>query len=424
MPFLCVVLFSCIASTTWYHEYQRQYWETRLSNNIGMDVRLGEIEFLSPYEFRARTVRCMQPETGHEVIRIDEVKGLTQQNGWALELISSDVHGDQVPDALGKFHDWFICRPKKSAGVVAMMFRDIRVHSHGSQRTLPNVKLGLVPTETKSTFTFTIGGESRSLDAPMRLEVVRNHTADTPSTSWDFDSANIPIPCSILVDQFPELNQLGSDASFVGRFIGAMSDHRSDAQIQGTFSNVDWERASAVLGSPIRSRGVLRLVDAKLKDGKILEASGSIEMQEGKIHYPWLRQAIASLELQDNLPKDTSDVLLPMQRAAFHFQIGHQGFALRGAIPTQPNAAYTISMELMSGVVTGQDQKRFLSMSQLSDCLLSTTAYVGGPRNPRTSKLSDDLSAYLARVLPWPTRSFASNDPFLSGPGEAAAPRR
>lgn len=418
------MLFSCIASTSWYHEYQRQYWETRLSNNIGMDVRLGEIEFLSPYEFHARTVRCMQPETGHEVIRIDEVKGLTQQNGWALELNSSDVHGDQVSDALRKFHDWFICRPKKSTGVVAMKFHDIRVHSNGTQRVLPNVKLGLVPTELKSTFTFTIGGEGRSLDSPMRLEVVRNHIAEPPATNWEFDSANLAIPCSILVDQFPELRQLGPDATFIGRFIGSMSDHRSDAQIQGTFSGVDWERVSAPLGSPIRSRGQLRLVDAKLKDGKILEASGSIEMLEGKVHYPWLRQAIASLELQDNLPKETSDVLLPMQRAAFHFHIGHQGFAMRGAIPTQPNAAYSIAMELMSGVVTGQDQKRFLAMSQLSDCLLSTTAYVGGPKNPRTSKLSDDLSAYLARVLPWPTRSFASNDPYLIGPSDATTPRR
>jgi hypothetical protein len=388
MVFLCLALlpvftvagFSLLKRVPWYQSYQKDWWERRLSDNLGVNVSFASIEFPSPNKFRVKDLVCANAETGRQILKVAQVNTLIDQSGWYVEVEKPELNGTQMETALRTVHERYLCRPLSTSSLLGLGMSEL-VISDGDQSTkFQNVKVTLKPTEPMSELkvSFLLDGQ-KFADQLSFFVVERDHIAQT--TNWKINSAEVAIPCRILSERFLELKNLGSQASFRGSIEGSQSDRQWEATVRGQFHSVDLAVISSPYGQGIQGMGELKLAHAVFRDGKLRSVKGGFTSDSCNVETMWLDGLF-----QQNLLLSTDDVLWQTmgQRVTVNgLGIGfesdpHQVF-YSGTIPPPPNVENWPRLTAYVGSKPIAFRHRLISLDVLSAAL---TAY---PNHERMS---------------------------------------
>jgi hypothetical protein len=387
------MILSMVMATPWYRAWEKQCWEERVSNTLGIDVRADSFRWTAPHQFYATQVAIRHPETGALMGRIDRIDGLMKSHGWSVILDAPAIDGDQLHHGIDVIHDWFLCRPQKSNQLLAMAIPNGMTIHHGPAKTdLDRIEIVFRPTSSVSA----VQVKWSHADQPfgeVSLHVSREHAAMGSSTKLELSSPNTWLPCAIANDRLPDLGVFGPNARFRG-VVHYQANHQTwDARIQGEIQGVDYSVLTSRLGSPIRSNGAMVFEQLNVRDGRILLASGEFRAQSGTVSRTWLQNASQQLKLPAHLQPDATDSF-GIEQLGFRFALDPSGWSMRGTLPGPANWP-PVAARLGSSVLCADSTK-----SSLSQLVLALQPPALG--NTGDVVALDAHTAALTAILPWP----------------------
>ena len=418
IPLVFVACYSFVRITPWYQSYQKELWQRRISDNLGVNVRFSSIEFPSPERFRAHNFVCLHPETGKQILKVDKINAAMDRSGWTVDLVSPELNGPQIQSAMQVIHDWFLCRPQKSASLLRLSLPEMLVFDGVENTKFQNVEVGLQPTETASSLylKFSIAGQNFSESST--LVIKRHHALACPTTHLELISNDISIPCRLLAKRFPTLHELGNDAGFRGTMAWTQNDQNWDANITGVFESVDLGIVTAPIGSPIRGKANLLIDQALIADDRLLVAKGSLDMSgtNGTAETEWVHRTRDAFRLhaQESLWK-LENKTARIDRLAVQFELAPNGLKLEGKIrPADPGWPNNIAMIVDKSAIIGSSTR--IPLKTVSDWLLSTSEKNKLPSGDESqvSAQNSEMGRYLARHLPWPRNNATALAPFIA----------
>jgi hypothetical protein len=399
LPVICVLAYSAIRLTPWYQQRQLVQWQQRISNNLGVDCRFRSIEFPSPDHFRAYDFLCLHPETGKEILKVGQVDAAMDRSGWTVNLLRSELNGQQLQSAIQVVHDWFLCRPQKSASLLKLNVPDLAVFDGLKTTQFQNVEIGLRPTETTTAayIHFSIDGQRFADQA--KLIVERHHAIELPTTYWRLESRDIAIPCNVVAARFPMLSALGNDASFRGAMAWAQNDKHDFARINGNFEAVDMRTLTMSIGSPIRGTARLSIANAEILDSKLRKVSGALAMSSSgqeQIDVAWLKRTGTALSLLgDQSIWESEEKTAMLHSLDVRFELDHEGLSLSGLRDPRQQDWPMIAMVVDNKMLACQP-KRTEVHAVMAWLQASSPGYGLGDANE-----TDELGRFLSRTLPW-----------------------
>lgn len=338
IPCLAVVCFSAVRVTPWYQTYQRDWWQQRISDNLGVDVRFASIDFPSPDAFRAKDLICTDPENGREILKVPLVSGEMDRSGWSVKLHSPELNGQQLATATQKVHDWFLCRPQKSASLLRLSVPELTIYEGANNTRFQDIEVGLKPTDTVSTLIVTFSLENQRVAKPASFRVDRNHQLDSPATQWSLETKDLAIPCSLLSERFPAMHYLGKQSAFKGTMTWAQNDQHWRTTLQGEFQAVDLNMVSRPIGSPASGFGKLVFEGVDVTDGNLRDVRGTVLSAPGAvIDTSWMTSYVNSGQ---GKAWTDSGRTASLDRLALRFFMSPEGIRLSGGLKPAQAAAY------------------------------------------------------------------------------------
>lgn len=399
LPMVAISGYSLVRMTPWYQSYQKDFWQRRISDNLGVDVRFASIEFPSPDHFRAHDLVCFHPETGREIMRVSHILGAMDRTGWTVELDAPELNGQQLQSALQVVHDWFLCRPQKSATLLALKVPELMVYDGLKTTKFQNVEVGLKPTETTSTLVLNFSLDGQKFSKRANLLVEREHALEPPTTNWILRTNDIVIPCELFGQRFPMAQYLGERAEFRGNLKWNQSEHLwSSEMVDGEFTSVDLGALTTALGTPLRGMANLKINQAKVVNGSLIQMDGTLDAHRGSatiVDVAWLKQSIRALSLLSHeeifkIPDGDATA----SSVSIAFGINENGLSILGTSEhtgIQQRIALTIGNLMVAGskfpVVPLDQVRSWLQPNQ---------------------DVNNSLTTFLNNTLPWQRRRIAS----------------
>ncbi len=333
VPVLGVAVYSLLRITPIYQSYQKDRWQRRFSDNLGVDVQFKSIAFPSPNQFRVVGLVCSNPETGREILTVAQANVAMDRSGWSVDLISPEMNGQQIQSALQSIHDWFLCRPQKTASLLRLSGPELVVDDGQNKLKFQDIEVGLKPTDLTSTLivTFSLEGQKSLRSASFRID--RDHVEE--STKWSIESRDVAIPCRILSERFPSLQYLGTQASFRGTIGWLQKKQNWQTSIQGHVQSVDLSVASLPFQNPLQGFGELSIDQAVVINGDVHELRGSLKSQSCVVDSAWL-DAISRSKMLYAQRSDLRWVALgakvPANQLGVRFDLKPNGLVFGGGI--------------------------------------------------------------------------------------------
>lgn len=291
VPVFAVASYSLVKKIPWYQSYQKDWWERRLSDNLGVNVSFASIEFPSPNKFRVRNLVCENAETGRHILKAAQVNTLIDRSGWFVEVDKPELNGAQIESALRTVHDRYLCRPQSPAILLGVGTSELVISDGNESTRFQKVKVTLNPTKPTSELKVSCLLDGQKFEDQLSFFVVeRDHIAQT--TNWKINSAEVAIPCRILSERFLELRNLGGQASFRGSIEGWQNDRQWEATVRGQFHSVDLAAVSSPYGKGIQGMGELSLSHAVFRDGKLSGVRGAFKSETCTVDSGWLDELV------------------------------------------------------------------------------------------------------------------------------------
>jgi hypothetical protein len=345
-------LFAC---TPWYQAYQKDAWQRRISENLGIDVTFASIEFPTPWHFRVVDLVCSDPETGKEILSAAQLRSTMDRSGWTVDLEALELNGMQLQNAVKTVHDWFLCRPKKTASLLKLNVPNLVIYDGTANTKMQNIEIALKPTSEKSSLWVRFSVDGQRFNERAVLTVERNHSLKHPTTTCQFRSHDIAIPCRILSDRFPVIGSFGDSAMFRGNIDFNPNNQPGVIELSGSFHSVELGNISASQGSPIRGRADLLVDKAILLDQRVQYARGSVQQtgqSAGSVRVDWLKQTTGML----NMPGEEELKGLSngsLQSLHFGFEMNSSGLSITGQLPPKRPEWPSIVMEVDGQSIAG-----------------------------------------------------------------------
>lgn len=334
LPALSVAGYSVLIATPWYQSDQKERWQRRLSENLGVDVRFQSIEFPSPHKFRADDLVCFNPETGREILKIAKIQASMDRSGWLVEVESPILNGDQLHNAMQVVHDRYLCRPQSSACLLGLLMPELLISDAASVTKLRNVNVGFKPTESASKLMVSYSIEETQFPSLASFSVERDHLAE--STHWTINTKTAATSCKVLSELFPSLKHLGEQAVFLGTIEGSQNNQHWKTSVRGDFYSIDLGKASLPFGQPLQGLGKLHKVNAEFSDGSLRSVQGQVSSNSCFVDTDWLDQKFDSrvLNSTDSNPWKEMGPRVSVNRLGLEFVMDlEQGVKFTGATP-------------------------------------------------------------------------------------------
>ncbi len=333
VPVLGVAGYSVLRLTPWYQSYQKNQWQRRFSDNLGVDVQFNSIEFPNPNQIRAHGLVCSNPETGREILTVAQANIAMDRSGWSVDLISPELNGQHVQSAMQSIHDWFLCRPQKTASLLRLSVPELVVDDGQNKLKFQHIEVGLIPTDLTSTLkvTFSLEGQKSFRQASFRVD--RNHVEE--STKWKIVSPDVAIPCRILSERFPSLQYLGAQASFRGTIDWSQRKQNWQAAVQGHVQSVDLSVASLPFQNQLQGFGELSIEQAVVINGDVRELRGSLKSESCVVDSAWLDEISRSKMLRaerSDLRWIALGAKVPASQLGVRFDLKPNGLVFGGGI--------------------------------------------------------------------------------------------
>lgn len=404
-PVLLAIVYSAVQRSSQFQSFQKSVWEKRISENLGIDVRFESIEFPTPWHFRIGDLTCYHPENGKQILKVAMVKSTMDRSGWTVDLSATELNGSQTQTAIKIVHDWFLCRPKKTASLLALNIPQLSIHDGNTSTVFENIEIGIKPTESTSTMLVRFSMAGSRFGEPAALRIDRHHSEQSPSTICSLRTHDSVLPSRVIADRLGLFHHFGEESEFRGDIHCAGTETRWSTQLNGVIENVDLAVATSAIGSPMRGKVKLLLDDLHFQNERLIQAKGTVVQSsatQGTIDNRWLTETTGWLSLPCAMMPSISQVNIRAMQCAF--ELNERGLSVQGKLAPKderwPRIALLVDDASIAGTCSKNASGNFetikIPVTRVFSWLQSTS------QSPATSVDS------IAKILPWPMHRTAS----------------
>ncbi len=372
-------------------------WQQQLTNLLGLRARVHGVSHPRPGTIVLEDVHLSDPELG-DLARLPSVRIV--QNAETCNLLIPEVeiaagHLDRVRELL---HDrilrgGLVGDRTFTARISELTLADTPLGqaSHAmAKRKLTDVVCTFEPTEIGSRFTAQFRYDGNQLGDVCEFSLERRLAAGgaQPTTRWFLDTGDSYLPCRLIARQISGLAALGESCEFRGVLWIELTPRGWEGDFSGRFRNVDLKcLVSNQFPHTLPGLADVELRRAKLREGRLIDAAGSLSCREGSIGEELLDAAAAHLKLK----RAGDETLSPVgyQRLDLGFQIDQSQLTIRG----QCDARGTILLDEQGRALLAESADATVPAVSLARMLVPQTEV----QIPLTQE-----SAALLRVLPAP----------------------
>ncbi len=312
----------------------------RLRQQTGLEVALDELRPLQPGTVLYEGLTLSDPETGRAVLRCPRLEATwtrdadPQGRPKTVVLLSASqprieadcAHrlGQLLDRILQNQGDWADVEFRLSAGEVALSAGEDTRILRDVEGTIEAIRGGV-----QAQAVFRLPGPATP--RPLMVRLTRNRRVAPPATGWELDTGGNPLPCSLLNVALAELKPLGPRSRFRGHIWANETPGGWAAQIEGHVEGLDLaglfgERFPHKLSGPAD----VTIASARLWQGRLEKASGTLRAGPGQIGRSLLRAAVEQLHMVRMAEPLAAGDLCDYDQLALGFQIDAGGLRLQG----------------------------------------------------------------------------------------------
>jgi len=251
-----------------------------------------------------------------------------------------------------------------------------------------------------------------SVSARSRVEVERWQQLEEPLTRVVLQTGDEPLPAELVATFCPSARHLGKQIKYQGNLEWLSNGTAWSLALQGRLKDVEWEPVTSHLPHRLLGRGDLQLDEARILNGQLLQAVGSMTSTAGKISRDWLRQAHERLGLgiDPEIVRGTAS-MVSFEKIGFGFHISAEGVAVHGQIPAhQANYLPSLMADGGEGLVYPTNPPQWIPLDRIQGWLISYPELTGADHAVRTAAhrssswggWSAPVARWLSAVLPTP----------------------
>ncbi len=313
-------------------------WEAELSKFFGLNVSLDAVLQPRPGVTVFAGVALTDRESGI-VARSNSIEATQTSDGLVLIADGVEVRADQLHSIKDLIRDRLLRGPSLREGTITLRTRELEVTQ--SAKASPHAS-----SSNKSMFRDVVMQFDRSKDGSRLTVVFRRVDQPTselcefrverkqpsnghPATKWFLNTQRNYVACRMIEDALPEVRMLGENCEFSGLIWSKDSETGSQGEVNGRFRNVDLSQlVEAQFAHTLRGIADVELRRATFRDGRLVDAAGSLTCSGGLIGNELLDAADHSLSMKSNRGVNGSHA--SFRRLALSFQIDQSMLSIRG----------------------------------------------------------------------------------------------
>lgn len=333
---LCCVI---VTWTPWYHHRVLASLSRELSRETGLIVQIGDFRRPAPGTLHLYTVRLLEPETRREVARVRELQWVSRSDEATILLHQPELQSSQLAGVWKLVHDRFLCRPEHIAVPMQIAGNDLTIHSRTGALTLRDVDAWVRSDADGTEATIRCLPAIMQSEAPLTITIRRDRSEEIPATDWLLDTQGTALPCSAVAEFLPELQGLGSGATFTGTFHWRQqADHWSIDLGGSRFEQISLDRLFEQHAHRLSGSASLQLERCRIEPHhRRSDIVGSVRARDGLVGRSLLISANQNLGFDLRFPDGWGDAHgdIPFDRLAIGFNINSTQLRLDGLCRTE-----------------------------------------------------------------------------------------
>lgn len=289
VPTSMTMMVILVTWTPWYHARALRALEARLSQETGLIIEIDAFERSTPSSVVLKDVRVIQPETHRQVARAYRVNWAVVNDGVTIVLKQPELESAELRSAWQMIHDRFLCRPDRTSVPIRFAANDLTIHSDTGSMTMRDVDAWINPIADGVRAAIECSpadrrGELRRSVSPLKIEMVRDRSTETPTTSWTMETGTTALPCSALADYTNVMKSLGPDAEFFGTMRWHLDKDDWWIDLSGAnFTNVQLSQLFEEMPHQFTGTADIHLSRGLVKPGQSVDVVGEFRARDGKV---------------------------------------------------------------------------------------------------------------------------------------------
>ncbi len=306
--------------------------EQQLSNHCGLAV---EIDRGTPSgsALRLEGVRLLDPETREIVAQAAAVDAIHIDGIWRVEAYQPVLNLTHLSRLLPRLHDRMLCGSVGDIPAAILAANGlVAIGQAGQQSFGKGTICWHLPRSDSDVSVEVFAARAAPFADPLMLTVTRQRSSNPPATHWQVSTGGQPWPLAALVDIAPALARLGADCHFAGSIAAGERDGHSEVTIEGTLASVDFDTlVTEHFPHQLHGRGTIRIEGADVRDGRLAEFRGGIDIASGSVSQSLISAAQEHLGLTpgDGLAVNEF-VTIPFQRLAMDLALDGRKLRIHG----------------------------------------------------------------------------------------------
>ena len=328
LPTLCIAGAAVVRNSAPYQTALLRAWETQLEAQLGMDVRVKELEdALGPYPV-LMGVELLDPESHECLARAQSVKVVIGPQGVAAIVGPAEVQQQRLQRLMTLLHEHVLVRARGQQPLVQWQAEQVTLTDGEHAESLLNVfgALDACPEGAEAFCEFR--ATTMPEDQCVRLRWVRNRQVSPHATGWEVHVPASGIPCALAWGWFPSLQALGTDCVFQG---SAWSEQRGtswETELSGQFRQVDLDQCvTRSYRHKLSGWATVTFNELRFRDDRVVTAEGRLHSEGGVVGKSLLEKAVQVWNL-DCTPHQDDAQYLAYEQLTLDFTLQASGLTL------------------------------------------------------------------------------------------------
>jgi len=277
-------------------------WERQLSAELGLSVTIEGVSRSRPGVILFSKVHVRDSEFGL-LANIEKAEVANHDQGVVVVASQVTLQKGQLREIHQLLHDRVLRRWEAANGVVAFRANELRLTSADSTNPVEKFTDAICkisPTEQGCRIAFSFRSPDNASGETVQCLAERKRTdSRPPSTGWMIKTGGAAIRCSVLSETIPSVRHLGSNCRFNGMIWVEQTGDGYNGDVNGRFINVDLKQlVSGQFPHKMEGNAQFELKRARFQNGRLMDAAGSLECQQGAIGSELLAAATENLRMR------------------------------------------------------------------------------------------------------------------------------
>ena len=338
LPMLLLSTAIVVLNAPVYRAAQTRAWQTRLSAQFGLEVRVAEVMPHGNSRWLARGLECLDPESHEWLARVRSADMAKTTRGWLVTLGQPQLNARRLGRLVTLLHEHILLRADELAAPVQLAAASVELSDESNSESVLDVRSAMDGSPEGAELLLEFRSPSVAADERVRVRFVRNRQLDPPATGWELHTDSTGMPCSVALSWLPALSQLGDACVFQGSVWCEQRPAGWEVELRGVFRQVDLERlVTRQFPHKLSGSAVLTMSRCQVHAGRVTEAQGRLSCEGGVISQSLLDASERSLGLQQQPRRRCRTPAVPAPGIGFFTECRGPGPCRTGA--TEYNAA-------------------------------------------------------------------------------------